>query len=537
MRIPKLRGALTRARWLRADAGLRRQIGRVEGFLRGPGEARGAEESPVLFFNASTRIQHPSLNAAYSLLASWAVRAGGAPVRYLVCDHGMDLCILGTKRDDLTAPPPCRPCLRRSASLFPSDLRVSLPYEPSAGEGARREVSRMRLRELVDWEHGGLPLGRLCLPGLRWALRRNRLPDDEATVGLFRRYLVSAASLACRLEETLRARRPRSLVVFNGILYPEAIAREVAMRQGIPVVTHEVGLRPFSAFFSHQHATFREIEFAPGEQLSVEEEKRLDDYLSARFRGEFTMAGIRFWPEMKDLPEDLLERIGRHRQTVTVFTNVIFDTSQVHANTVFPDMFAWLEALRAEIVRQRGTLFVIRAHPDEDRPGKASRETVARWLEESGLRASPNVAFFGPSEYVSSYDLIRQAKLVLVYNSSIGLEASILGAPVLCAGRARYTQVPTVFFPSTPEEYVRELRALLAMERIPVPPEYGANARAFLFYELYRASLDLEPFLQPYPAVPGMVTFSSFEPQALLSSRELGAVRSGILDGSPFVLA
>jgi len=535
VRIPKLRGALTRAQWLRADAGLRRQVGRVEAYLQGLGAPTRAEESPVLFFNASTRIQHPSLNAAYSLLASWAVRASGVPVRYLVCDQGMDLCILGTKRDDVMASPPCRTCVRRSASFFPAALRVPLPFDPSAGEEARREITRMGLRELIAWEHGGLPLGELCLPGLRWALRRNRLPDDEATAGLFRRYLVSAASLARRFEETFRTARPRSLVVFNGITYPEAIAREVAMRQGIPVVTHEVGLRPFSAFFSHQHATFREIELVPGEKLSAEEEKRLDDYLSARFRGQFTMAGIRFWPEMKALPEDLLGRIGRHRQMVAVFTNVIFDTSQVHANSVFPDMFAWLEALRAEIVRHPDTLFIIRAHPDEDRPGKASRETVASWLEDSRLLARPNVAFFGPSDYVSSYDLIGRAKLVLVYNSSIGLEASILGAPVLCAGRARYTQVPTVFFPSTPEDYIRELRALLAMERIPVPPEYAANARGFLFYELYRASLDLEAFLRPYPAVPGMVTFSSFEPEAISSSKELDTIRSGILDGQPFV--
>jgi hypothetical protein len=516
---------------------MRRQIGRVEAYLQGLGDPTQAEGSPVLFFNASTRIQHPSLNAAYSLLASWAVRAGGAPVRYLVCDHGMDLCVLGTKRDDATASPPCRPCVRRSASFFPAALRVPLPYEPSAGDEARREIARMGLRELVAWEHEGLPLGELCLPGLRWALRRNRLPDDEATAGLFRRYLVSAASLARRFEETFRTTRPRRLVVFNGITYPEAIAREVAIRRGIPVVTHEVGLRTFSTFFSHQHATFREIEFVPGEKLNAEEEKRLDDYLSARFLGQFTMAGIRFWPEMKALPEDLLGRIGRHLQMVAVFTNVIFDTSQVHANTVFPDMFAWLEALRAEIVHHPDTLFIIRAHPDEDRPGKASRETVASWLEESRLLGRPNVAFFGPSDYVSSYDLIGRAKLVLVYNSSIGLEASILGAPVLCAGRARYTQLPTVFFPATPEDYVRKLQGLLAMERIPVPPEYAANARVFLFHELYRASLDLGAFLQPYPAVPGMVSFSSFEPQALLSSRELGVVRSGILDGSPFVIA
>jgi hypothetical protein len=219
-----------------------------------------------------------------------------------------------------------------------------------------------------------------------------------------------------------------------------------------------------------------------------------------------------------------------------VFTNVVFDTSQVHANTVFPDMFAWLERLQAEIEREPETLFVIRAHPDEDRPGKASQETVAAWAEQRGMARRPNVAFYGPSDYISSYELIRRSKLILVYNSSIGLEASLLGVPVLCAGRARYTQVPTVFFPRTQEDYKQELRRLLQADRIAVPPEFASNARRFLFYELYRASLDLSGLLRPYPGVPGMVTFSSFEPEAMGTLAELGVVRDGILEGKPFSL-
>jgi hypothetical protein len=146
------------------------------------------------------------------------------------------------------------------------------------------------------------------------------------------------------------------------------------------------------------------------------------------------------------------------------------------------------------------------------------------------------VAFYGPSDYISSYDLIRRARLTLVYNSSIGLEASILGAPVLCAGRARYTQLPTVFFPATREEYRRELGWLLDAERIPVPPDFASNARRFLFFELFRASLDFSDLLGPYTGAPGMVTFSDFEPATVRALPELAVIRDGILNGGPFTL-
>jgi hypothetical protein len=294
-------------------------------------------------------------------------------------------------------------------------------------------------------------------------------------------------------------------------------------------------LRPFSAFFSHGHATFREVEIASGYELSVDEERRLDEYLEARFQGQFTMAGIRFWPEMKKLPDGLLARMSEHRQTVSVFTNVIFDTSQVHANAIFPDMFSWLDVVAAEIEADPQTLFVIRAHPDEERPGKVSRETVEAWIQERGLAGRSNVAFFGPKDPFSSYDLIRRSKMVLVYNSSIGLEASILGVPVLCAARARYTQMPTVFFPPSREAYVKDLRRMLRGEAIEVSPEFASNARRFLSYELYQASLDLSEFLLPYPGKPGMVMFSGFSPDAISRDEELTVIRDGILEGRPFV--
>ena len=135
-----------------------------------------------------------------------------------------------------------------------------------------------------------------------------------------------------------------------------------------------------------------------------------------------------------------------------MFTNVIFDTSQPHANTVFEDMFAWLDLVLEVIRSHPETLFVIRAHPDELRVRKASRETVAAWVEATGADQEPNVIFVGPQETLSSYELILKSKFVLVYNSTIGLEASIMGAPVLCAGKARFTQYPTVFFPQSAAE-------------------------------------------------------------------------------------
>jgi hypothetical protein len=447
----------------------------------------------------------------------------------------MEQCILGTNRENYQKLPPCKHCIPFSEMIFPHDLILPLTLDNGKANNVHHELQAQSMEGLMGWQYQGLPLGKLCLPGLQWALRRYHLPDDDPTRELFRKYLVSAASLTARFEDLLERTKPRALVVFNGISYPEAIAREVARNQGIPVITHEVGLRPYSAFFTYKDATFREVDPSGLGQPNRQEEERLHAYLSSRFKGQFTMAGIKFWPEMTTISDGLQTRIRQHQQFVPIFTNVVFDTSQIHANTLYDDMFAWLDDLENVILDHPETFFVIRAHPDEDRPGKESRESVKEWFLNSSIRDLTNVQFFAPSDTISSYDLIRQAKIVLVYNSSIGLEASILGAPVLCAGRARYTQVPTTYFPSDRKEYIHQLHEFLISKQIEVPPDFSENARRFLYHELYQASLDLSEFLRPYPDAAGMTLLTDFPPESLESSPALKVIAKGILEGTPFV--
>ena len=113
--------------------------------------------------------------------------------------------------------------------------------------------------------------------------------------------------------------------------------------------------------------------------------------------------------------------------------------------------------------------------------------------------------------------------------------ALILGASVLCAGRARYTQIPTALLPSDRDDYLRWLEAYLAADLIGTTPEFSRNAKRFLYHELFQASLDLSEFLRPYPHAPGMTLLTDFEPEMLERSRALEVITNGILKGSPFV--
>ena len=518
--------------------------------------------APIAFFKASTGIDDLSWNSGFHLLASWALRLKDIPVAYFACNAGMSKCVLGTNRDDPHKAMPCKSCVYQSKTLYTGLPRSSdfakHPLRASRSlAGTTKVVTTsdvhwfaferdtqlekaildLDLDHLSHFTYRDLPLGALCLPGLRWILRIHHLDDDENTRYLLREYILSAWNVARKFSAFLDEVKPRTVVLFNGQFFPEATARYIALQRGIRVVTHEVGLQPASAFFTDGEATAYPIHIPDEFELSDEQNKKLDAYLARRFQGDFSMAGIRFWADMKGLDESFLRKSARFTQIVPVFTNVIFDTSQPHANTVFEDMFDWLDMTLEVIRKHRETLFVIRAHPDELRLRKSSRETVEGWVSSRGVEQEPNVVFVGPKEALSSYELIQRSKFVMVYNSTIGLEASIMGAAVLCAGRARFTQYPTVFFPQTVTEVRSKLEEFLSADKIEVPAEFKRNARRFLYYQLFRTSLPFGDFLEPSVRTT-QARLKSFGLDELSpgKSKAIEAIFDGLLANGEFLL-
>jgi hypothetical protein len=302
---------------------------------------------------------------------------------------------------------------------------------------------------------------------------------------------------------------------------------------------HEVGFQPFSGFFSAEAATAYPMEIPPDFDLSAEQNKQLDAILGKRFQGNFTMAGIQFWPEMHGLDDAFERKAAEFRQIVPVFTNVVYDTSQVHANTVFPHMFAWLDQVLEIVQAHPETLFVIRAHPDELRPGKESRESVPMWVEHNHVDQLPNVIFVGSNQYLSSYQLIQRSKFVMVYNSSIGLEAALLGKVVLSGGKARFSDHAIVTFPQSQEVHRQKAEEFLdAAGEIVLPEESRTNARRFIYYQLLRASLPFGDYLESHRR-PGYVSLRPFSWRQLTpgQSPTVRTLLDGILDGKPFLLA
>ena len=110
-----------------------------------------------------------------------------------------------------------------------------------------------------------------------------------------------------------------------------------------------------------------------------------------------------------------------------------------------------------------------------------------------------------------------------------------MGAAVLCAGKARFTQYPTVFFAQSVDEYQNELQNFLDSKKIEVPSKFKRNARRFLYYQLFRTSLPFGDFLEPSVRTT-QTRLRSFELDELLKSDAVKAILDGVLNDGDFLL-
>ena len=104
-----------------------------------------------------------------------------------------------------------------------------------------------------------------------------------------------------------------------------------------------------------------------------------------------------------------------------------------HDFTNFESQFDAVEELISEAKLINLTV-IIRRHPNSMTPNGIDRESTL-WEKFKNL---PNVIYLAPNDRTNSYDLMRQAKSVFVWISTIGFDAMVNQKPVHALGAARW---------------------------------------------------------------------------------------------------
>jgi hypothetical protein len=210
--------------------------------------------------------------------------------------------------------------------------------------------------------------------------------------------------------------------------------------------------------------------------------------------------------------------------------NVEWDTAALGRHAAFESTADWLVSTVKELLALDAGPVVVRQHPSERRKLQRSRLDIASLLK-SRFGDDPRCRFVAADDPISSYDLLRSARLVLPYVSTIGIEAAAMAKPVLISGRCYYGELGFVWSTASRDEYFELLHRGLRGE-LPLLP--GQVERAWLCYYLVAVRNRVSTDFTPHPD--DFWTWCQQAPSSLFSDPVVSAILEAIDTGVPISL-
>lgn len=350
--------------------------------------------------------------------------------------------------------------------------------------------------EGMPWDEWVVDSLKMAYFGERWQL----LPNLTAVT---RNTLKSMAHSYVATQAFIDEFRPDSILLINGLIPNERVVWETAKRRGVRTLNYEGGQQPgtlyiddtLPACFYDVSASWESWRRAP---LSRAEAGQVDQMMVKRMYG--GGGGYVYSPSMSGSRTDVRTQLDLPADgpLLVAFTNSSADTSVFHSNTVFSQQIDWIDACIQYATAHPHVSLAIRIHPVEGdtrtfREGKIVevRDKIADGIPARWPELPTNVRVVESAATVSSYDLMSEADVVLAYVSTVGIEAAILGKPVVNAGRYHYTHKGFTHCPETPTDFVATLDRLVAD---PTPPPHSTElARRYLHLWMVRSMVKVPP--------------------------------------------
>jgi hypothetical protein len=212
---------------------------------------------------------------------------------------------------------------------------------------------------------------------------------------------------------------------------------------------------------------------------------------------------------------------------VLVPLNLRWDSAALARKRLFETVEDWIVAVLRWAESEPNARVCFRQHPSE-------RETVLRGSDDIGdLMARENkiperVRFVAAEDDVNTYEVLRTIKVVSPYTSSVGVEAGMLGIPVIVSAHNYYDHASFVQHPETREEYFALLSHAIRGE-LSVAPE-GTHDAA-LFYHLVQECNILPTHFTPAPG--DFVSWVKVPPDQLWHEPACADLRESLMTGRP----
>ena len=336
-------------------------------------------------------------------------------------------------------------------------------------------------------------LDQILKPSLNWILRGNKILKLSKE---FNSRMKEAAILWLSFLDGIdKNSLPNSIILFNGISFPECVIKFFMEENGVNVITFESGYKENSIYFTNDSATDYEFPFDVSKELTSIEKNQLDNYLEKRFSGDFSRSGTKYWDNMTNVDDDLRRKCKSFGNNIIIFLNVPFDTSQVKASYLFDDIYHWIDELILFAEKNTDLHFIFRSHPDEIRSDKKIYEKTSDYILQYSEN-NKNISIIDAEITTSSYELINISDLVLTYNSTIGLESALMNKKTISAGYSHFSRLDYFKIFQNKEEYFNCIKKKLQEKEFD-GFDLAYQTQSYFYQMVFESAIDFSEILIP----------------------------------------
>ncbi len=320
---------------------------------------------------------------------------------------------------------------------------------------ADRELACVTPANMLDWEFQGLKIGKITLHDVLLVCKQDHLefdPEGDAWRD-YKNLARACVILALRFRRYIKQHGPAGLMVYNSHYSVNRIPFAIAEQEGVPTFSMHGGasLRYVweTLMFTrgdidqHKPACVRNwTTYYKDRRLNSADVKMVEGHFEELFAGK--MAHAYSAPAGSTPCEHLFSRVNPHnnRKVLIAATSSADERFALEQSGIrqifpreeylFPTQTEWLAFLISRMRESQDLALIIRVHPREF-PNK--REGVTSTNSErlhQLLRDLPdNVVVNWPSDGISFYDLMLRADLIVSCWSSVVLESSLFGCPIV----------------------------------------------------------------------------------------------------------
>jgi Capsule polysaccharide biosynthesis protein len=305
------------------------------------------------------------------------------------------------------------------------------------------ERNLKNLEQLKQWHYKGAHLG-LGLASSLIDKSGNSFPEVRSHMSLIKAYLLGSILVYEKTCKLLTSYKPRQILLFNGRFALSRPVVEAAKQAGIKILFHERGANQGKYFLGnyvpHDFEGHRQAIIRLWHNRTTDAAEVADSFFSNRRSGD----GIGWLSFTKHQIRGKLPPCNTKRRVV-FFTSTdteieaLGDSAKQQPFKSQRELVLWLINYAAST---DAIELIIRLHPNFS-SGDSEPDRI--WWESLEGR---NVQVVNASSTVDSYALADSANLVIVYGSTIGIESTYLGKPVINFGQSLYRGLGCTYEPA-----------------------------------------------------------------------------------------